>query len=207
MKSPHLMLDFALRPRYAEHLVRTIADCTMTSLDKMLHTIGTTLDIVYMADDYCSQLGPLFSPEIFEAVIWPYLHEAVARTHAYNKKFLLHCCGNVRPLLPMIIDAGVDILEPVQTRAEGMDPVGLKRDFGKDLCFWGGVDLQQVLSRGTTEQVAAEVRRLIDVLGADGGYVLGPGHTYIQPDAPVENILTMYETARAYVPREAAVGD
>ncbi|NLF31776.1 MAG: hypothetical protein GX591_12915 [Planctomycetes bacterium] len=193
-----LMLDFALRPHYAEKLIATIADCTLAFLDKMLQTCGRSVDIVYMADDYCSQLGPLFSPEVFRVMVLPYLRKAVARTHAYNKKFLLHCCGAVRPLLGMIIDAGVDILEPIQVRAEGMDPAGLKRDFGKDLCFWGGVDLQHVLCRGSTGQVADEVRRLIDILGDGGGYVLGPGHTYIQPDAPIDNVLAMYETARTY---------
>jgi uroporphyrinogen decarboxylase len=79
-----------------------------------------------------------------------------------------------------------------------MEPRGLKRDFGKDLCFYGGVDLQQVLCRGTTQTVADEVKRLIDILGQDGGYIIGPGHTYIQVDAPIENIMAMYETAYSY---------
>ena len=87
----------------------------------------------------------------------------------------------------------------LNTRAQGMDPVGLKRDFGKDLCFYGGVDLQETLCRGTPQQVADEVRSLIDVLGEGGGYILGPGHTYIQVDAPIENIMTMYETAHTHV--------
>ena len=99
----------------------------------------------------------------------------------------------------MIVDAGADMLEPIQTHAEGMDPVSLKEDFGRDLCFYGGVDLQEVLCRGTRQQVADEVKSLIDTLGPGGGYILGPGHTYIQIDAPLENILTMYDTARTYV--------
>jgi uroporphyrinogen decarboxylase len=119
----------------------------------------------------------------------------VERAHQSNKKFLLHVCGAVRPLLPMIIDAGVDMLEPIQTRATGMDPVYLKRDFGQDICFYGGMDLQQILNQGTVDQVQHEVKRLIDILGKDGGYIFGPGHTYIQIDAPIENILAMYNTA------------
>ncbi len=196
----NLMMDFGLRPKYAERLIGTIAERTLAFMDKMLATCGKHIDIVYMADDYCSQNGPLFSPEIFRREIYPYLHAAANKAHAYNKKFLLHCCGAVRPLLGMIIDAGVDILEPIQVRAEGMDPAGLKRDFGRDLCFWGGLDLQRVLCRSTPRQVADETRRLIDILGADGGYVFGPGHTYIQPDAPVDNVLAMYEAAREYRP-------
>jgi uroporphyrinogen decarboxylase len=140
----------------------------------------------------------LFSPDDFQEFVVPYLSKFVEVTHKYNKKFLLHVCGAVRPLLPMIIDAGVDMLEPIQIRAAGMEPAGLKRDFGKDICFYGGVDLQQILCKGSPEQVADEVKRLIDILGENGGYVLGPGHTYIQIDSPIDNIISMYETAFTY---------
>ena len=192
-----LMIDFALRRDYAEHLIKTITEKCAAALHTMLESHGDGIDIVYMADDYCSQQGPLFSPSDFQEYVVPYLTEFVELVHRHNKKFLLHCCGAVRPLLPMIVDAGVDMLEPIQIRAEGMEPEGLKRDFGQDLCFYGGVDLQRILCRGTPQQVADEVKRLIDVLGKDGGYVIGPGHTYIQIDAPLENIMAMYDTAHA----------
>jgi len=193
-----LFMDFALRKKYAHHLINTIAEKSLMFLDEMLTNHSDAIDIVYMADDYCSQQGPLFSPQNFEEFVMPYLTRAVEKTHKHGKKFLLHCCGAVRPLLPMIIDAGVDMLEPIQIRAEGMEPEGLKRDFGEDLCFYGGVDLQQVLCRATPRQVSEEVKRLIDILGESGGYILGPGHTYIQIDAPIENIMAMYETVNTY---------
>ena len=193
-----LFMDFALRKDYAHYLINKIADRCLAFLDKMLADHGDCIDIVYMADDYCSQRGPLFSPQTFKEFVVPYLTRCVEKTHAHNKKFLLHCCGAVRPLLPMIIDAGVDMIEPIQIRATGMEPQGLKDDFGKDLCFYGGLDLQQVLCRSTPEQVSNEVKRLIDILGKDGGYVFGPGHTYIQIDAPLKNILAMYKTAAEY---------
>lgn len=191
----NLMMDFALRKQYAERLIRTIADKSFVYLEKLLDEHSEHIDIVYMADDYCSQQGPLFSPEAFKKFVQPYLKRFVDKVHNYGKKFLLHCCGAVRPLLPMIIDSGVDMLEPIQTRARGMEPEGLKRDFGKDLCFYGGVDMQRTLCEGTPEQVADEVKMLIDILGQEGGYIIGPGHTYIQVDTPIENIMTMYETA------------
>ena len=193
-----LMIDFAIRKGYAHYLIETITEKVLMFLEKMLGDHGDGIDIVYMADDYCSQLAPLFSPDTFEEFVMPYLKKAVQITHKHNKKFLLHVCGAVRPLLPMIIDAGVDMLEPIQVRAEGMDPEGLKRDFGKEICFYGGVDLQEVLCKGTPERVSDETKRLIDILGKDGGYIVGPGHTYIQIDAPLENILAMYETANSY---------
>jgi uroporphyrinogen decarboxylase len=193
-----LMMDFALRREYSDHLIKTVAEKTFMFLDIMLASCGKGVDIIYMADDYCSQQGPLFSPSLFKELIAPYLRRIADRVHAHDKKFLLHVCGAVRPLLPMIVDAGVDMLEPIQIRAEGMDPAGLKKDFGARICFYGGVDLQQVLCRATPQGVADEVKRLIDILGRDGGYILGPGHTYIQADAPLANILAMYETAAAY---------
>lgn len=198
-----LMMDFALNKRYAEHLINVIAERVLFFQQRMLDAFGDAVDIVYMADDYCSQRGPLFSPETFRQLVSPYLSRAAEAVHKRGKKFLLHVCGAVRPLMPMLIEAGVDMLEPIQVRASGMDPKGLKRDFGDDLCFYGGLDLQEVLCRGTPQRVRDEARRLIDVLGENGGYVFGPGHTYIQPDAPIENIMAMYETAASYRPWSA----
>ena len=193
-----LMMDFALRKEYARHLIDRIEERMMTFLDRMLTRHSDGIDIVYMADDYCSQLAPLFSPQTFEEFVFPYLSRVAEKVHRHHKKFLLHVCGAVRPLLPLIIEAGADMLEPIQVRAKGMEPAGLKRDFGKDLCFYGGVDLQRLLCQGTPEQVSDGVKRLINVLGENGGYILGPGHTYIQVDAPFENIMAMYETAYSH---------
>jgi uroporphyrinogen decarboxylase len=195
-----LFIDFSMRKNYAHYLFDTISEKSFGFLDEMLDNYGDGIDIVYMADDYCSQLGPLFSPEMFREFVFPYLSKTVEKVHRHHKKFLLHVCGAVRPLLPIIIEAGVDMLEPIQIKAEGMEPAGLKRDFGKDICFYGGVDLQDVLCKRTPAQVSDEVKRLIDILGKDGGYILGPGHTYIQIDAPIENILAMYKTAFEYRP-------
>lgn len=195
-----LFMDFAMRKDYAHHLINTITDKGLMFLEEMLGKYGEGIDIVYMADDYCSQLAPLFSPDMFREFVVPYLTKMVKMVHDYDKVFLLHVCGAVRPLLPMIIDAGVDMLEPIQIRAEGMEPVGLKLDFGKDICFYGGVDLQKTLCQGTPEEVSDEVKRLIGILGKDGGYIIGPGHTYIQVDAPMENIIAMYDTAYEYRP-------
>ena len=194
----NLMLDFALRPDYAERLIRTIADSCLLLLDKLLAN-SQGVDVIYVADDYCSQLGPLFSPRDFKKLVVPYLSQIADRTHAAGKKLLLHCCGSVRALLPMIIEAGVDVVEPLQIRAEGMEPAALKRDFGRDICFYGGIDLQQVMP-GPRQGVIDEVRRMIDIMGVDGGYILGPGHTYLQVDTPLENIEAMYETAATYRP-------
>jgi len=195
-----LMIDMVARKECADYLIKTISEISEYQLTKMLEQHGEGIDIVYMADDTCSQLAPLFSPETFNEFVAPYLKKFTGLVHKHNKKFLLHTCGSVRAFLPSIIECGVDMLEPIQISAEGMEPAGLKRDFGKDICFYGGVDLQKVLSTYSPEKVADEVKRLIDILGKDGGYIVGPGHTYIQPDTPVKNILSMYKTANEYRP-------
>ena len=196
----NLMLDFALNKNYVRHLFDTITERVLFFLDRMLDSAGDGIDIVYMADDYCSQSAPLFSPAVFKELVMPYLSAVVEKTHQHNKKFLLHVCGAVRPLLPMIIDAGVDMLEPIQTRAEGMEPKKLKTDFGNHICFYGGLDLQQTLCKATPQEVADQTRYLIDTLSQNGGYIFGPGHTYIQIDAPLKNIITMYQTAASRQP-------
>ena len=193
-----LMVDFALNRAYAHRLIDKISERSLAYLQNMLENYGEGIDIVYMADDYCSQRAPLFSPPDFREFVMPYLTAIAQKVHEHGKVFLLHCCGAVRPFLPMIIEAGVDMLEPIQIRSQGMEPLALKRDFGKDLCFYGGLDLQEVLCRASRAQVREEAKRLIDILGRDGGYVFGPGHTYIQMDAPVENIIAMYDTAATY---------
>src|ERR1019366_10626188 len=98
---------------YAHHLIGTISDISLGALNAMLESYGDGIDIVYMADDYCSQLSPLFSPRDFEEFVSPYLKQTVNLVHKHNKKFLLHCCGSVRLRLPLIIEAGVDMLQPV----------------------------------------------------------------------------------------------
>jgi len=189
------MLDLGLQPEVATAIMRRAEDYLVPALERLCREAGDSFDIFYMADDYCSADGPLLSPEIFRESIKPYLTTLATICHRNNKKFLLHVCGAVRKLLPDILDAGVDLLEPIQTSAAGMDVEGLKRDFGDRLTFYGSIDLIRVLSRGTPEDVRQEVLKNFRILGKGGGFIVGPGHTYIQPDCPIPNIIAMYETA------------
>ncbi len=189
------LVDLALDRKLAEALIERVTDYIHAALDRLLEQAPQGFDIFYMADDYCMSSGPLFSPELFRELIQPYLRKIADTLHRHGKLFLLHVCGSVRLLLPEIIEAGVDLLEPIQRRAEGMELRELKREFGRDLCFYGSVDLLETLNRGSVEEVRREVRDNIAALGPGGGFIIGPGHTYIQIDAPLENILAMYETA------------
>jgi uroporphyrinogen decarboxylase len=191
----NFMMDLALNPPLAEAIIRKVSDYLFPALERLCREAGDTFDIFYIADDFCTALGPLISPDMFRQYIQPYLTHMSGIVHQHGKKFLLHTCGAVRPLLKDIIAAGVDVLEPIQTSAAGMEVEGLKRDFGDHLAFYGSIDLIKVLSQGSPAEVRQEVLRNFGVLGKNGGFIVGPGHTYIQPDVPLENILAMYETA------------
>ena len=132
---------------------------------------------------------------MFRKLIKPRLATLFAHIHqlAPNAKLFFHSCGNVRPLLPDFIEIGVDILNPIHVAASGMEPRALKRDFGKDIVFWGGgVDTQDILPHGTPQQVRDDVHRNIDALAPGGGFVFNTVHN-IQADVPPENVVAMWE--------------
>jgi uroporphyrinogen decarboxylase len=114
-------------------------------------------------------------------------------------KLAFHCCGSVAQIIDDLIEIGVDVLNPVQTNAAGMDPATLKRKYGAKLAFWGAMDNHSVLPRGSTTDVKRMVEKRIEQLGEGGGYILSPCHN-IQPDVPAENIVAMFDHAREYVP-------
>jgi uroporphyrinogen decarboxylase len=189
------MQDLGENPEIAEALIQKVLEYTLPAIKRLCCEAGDAWDIYYIADDFCTARGPMISPTMFRSYIKPYLRSIADIVHSHGKKFLLHTCGSVRTLLPDVIDAGVDVLEPIQTSAEGMEVNALKRDFGAHMAFYGSIDLINVLSKGTPQEVRNEVIKNFKVLGRGGGFIVGPGHTYIQPDAPLENILAMYETA------------
>jgi corrinoid protein of di/trimethylamine methyltransferase len=155
--------------------------------------------VVQEADDLAGQFGLLISPQIYREVVKP-RHKKImdfikARTDA---KIFFHSCGAIREIIPDMIDIGIDIINPVQVSAAGMESSALKRDFGKDITFWGGlVDTQGVFTNGTEQQVRNEVRRRIDDLGAGGGFIAATVHN-IQANVPPENVMAMWETLQEY---------
>ncbi|MGB3717580.1 MAG: uroporphyrinogen decarboxylase family protein [Candidatus Promineifilaceae bacterium] len=167
-----------------------------TALDEL----GDLVEVVTYADDYGTQQSQLISPAMFRKQLKPLVQQILELqgTLAPHAKRFFHSDGNVRPLIPDFIEMGVDILNPIQSTATGMDPVDLKRDFGRDLVFWGGgVDTQGILPNGTPQEVKDDVRRNIEVLASGGGYVFNTVHN-IQADVPPQNILAMWEALQEY---------
>jgi len=183
----------------------THQDLVATMLDRMvefkcafweraLREIGDLVDVVIEADDMAGQERLLFSPVTYRRLVKPRHKRLFEFIKAQAPvKLFFHSCGSIRPLIPDLIEVGVDILNPVQIAAAGMDPVALKRDFGRDLVFWGGgVDTQRVLGTGTPSQVRDDVRRNIEALAPGGGFVFAAVHD-IQANVPAENIMAMWD--------------
>ena len=193
------LIDFASNTSFLECFFDKILELKMAYWEKMLAEVGDLVTAVLESDDMGSQIDMLFSPRAYRQFVKPRHTKLYSfiKTNSRAKLFF-HSCGAIRKVLPDLIEAGVDILNPVQVSAAGMDSAELKRDFGKDLTFWGGgVDTQHVLGDGTVQEVRDEVHRRINDLAPGGGFVFATVHA-IQRNVPPENVLAVWETLRQY---------
>ena len=190
------MIDMLTEPEIAAGIMNRLTDFFCEYIRRCMEAAGDKFDMVYTYDDIASQNGLLFSKELWRELVRP-CHERLNKViHSYGKKVMYHSCGAVYPLIGELADNGMDVLNPLQPLAAGMDFTKIKTEFGKRLCFHGGIDIQQMLPHGTPDEVRAAVRSAIDRLGPDG-YILTSAH-HIQADTPVENILAMYDEAVKY---------
>jgi uroporphyrinogen decarboxylase len=193
------LMDLVAEPEFAEAFLDRLTRTICTAQDLFLREVGDLIDIHFTADDLAGQTGPLIAPALYRRLIKPRWARVIqtikARTQA---KIFYHSCGAVAEFIPDLIEIGVDILNPVQVSARGMDAAELKRKWGDRLSFWGGgCDTQQVLPRGTPQQVREEVRGRIRDLALGGGFVFNPVHN-IQPLAPPENVVAMFNAAHEF---------
>jgi uroporphyrinogen decarboxylase len=187
------MMDLVRDESFATALLDTLLELYVEFYDVYLEAVGPYVQIVALGDDLGMQTGPLISPALYRRLIKPRHKELYDFIHARTEaKIMHHTCGSVFPLVQDLIDVGVDILNPIQTSAQGMDPAALKREFGERLVFHGGIDVQQILPFATPDRVREEVRRIVATLGRGGGYIFAPSHN-IQADVPPQNVLAMYE--------------
>ena len=192
-----IMTDMSDDPGLVKAIVSKIMNFRTEHVTCMLEAASGQADILQLADDYGTQNGLMMSPDMWCEFFGPSLKCLADLAHQYGLKVFLHSCGSVRELVPDLIDIGIDILNPIQVRARGMDPRELKKTFGRDLCFHGSIDTQHTLPFGSRADVVEEVRDRIEVLGDRGGFILAPTHT-IEPDTPLENVVAMYEAAERY---------
>jgi len=194
------LMDLVESPAAAGHLLDRILEVKLDYWRSALAALGDLVDVAAEGDDYGTQQSMLVSPATFRSVFKPRLAELVRamKQGAPGAFVFFHSCGSVRKILPDFIEIGIEVLNPVQTTAAGMEPLALKRDFGKDVSFWGGgVDTQGVLPRGTPAEVRDDVRRHVDALAPGGGFVFCTIHN-IQADVPPENVAAMVEELRSH---------
>jgi len=193
--------DMVTNQPFAEALLEIIMEIKMRYWARALELVGPNVMMVSEADDLASQNRCLVSRELYRKLLKPRhtrLFSFIKQRARVPVKVFYHSCGAVAPLIPDLIEAGIDILNPVQVSAAGMDTAGLKKQFGKELTFYGGgVDTQEVLPRGTPQQVRDEVRRRIDDLAPGGGFIFNTVHN-IQADVPPGNIVAMWEALQEY---------
>jgi uroporphyrinogen decarboxylase len=185
-------LDLALNPDLAEAIIGHIVAYFLEYNQRVFAAAGGAIDIFMMGDDFGTQQGPMMSLKTWRRFFRPGFAAFIELAHRHNLKVMHHTCGSVVELIPDFIECGLDILQSVQPQAAGMDLGRLRAEFGRDLCFQGGMDIQRVLPHGTPAEVREHVRAQIEAAGHDGGYILCTAHN-LQADTPLANALALFE--------------
>jgi uroporphyrinogen decarboxylase len=156
------------------------------------------IDFYFFGNDFGSQRALLISPEMWRKFYKPYVARLIEQAHQYGAAAGLHSCGDIHEIFPDLIEIGLDVINPIQVSAENMDPEKLKREYGQDIVFFGGIDENEILANRTEAEVREETRRIIDILGSDDKYIVAASHDYLLPEIPAQNIAAMYDEAKKY---------
>ena len=189
-------IDLIENPEIVHFCLDKLFDLCYVNTQWIYEQIPGQVMITYVAEDLGGQEGLMYSPEQIRTFLLPRMKKMIDLAHEAGAFVFHHSDGAIRDTLPDMIEAGIDVLNPIQWRCKGMEREALKRDFGNSLIFHGGMDNQYTLAFGSVNEVNQEVEDNLRILGKDGGYILAPCHN-IQPVSPVENIVAMYETAYA----------
>lgn len=189
----HTLFDLAARPAVARQMLKQAGRFAVHLSEQACTRFA--LDWLWAGDDVGGQFGMMMSPDCWREMILPELAEIFAVGKSRGLWVAFHCCGAIRPLIPDLIEAGLDVLNPIQCNCPGMAPVELKAEFGADIAFMGGVDTQDLLPHATADEVRRATAELLEQMTAGGGgYILAASHT-VPPETPLENIWAMYDAA------------
>ncbi|MBM3957846.1 MAG: hypothetical protein FJ313_07330, partial [Gemmatimonadetes bacterium] len=189
------LIDLIERPEFTHHLLKRLADTFYEYHARCFEATRGLAQMTQVTDDFGTQKGLMISRQAFEEIYRPHMERAIELAKSFDLIVFHHDDGAIRPLIPDLVEMGIDVLNPIQWRCPGMDPAELKESFGDRLCFHGGIDNQGVMPFGTPDDVRAEVAHKLATLGRDGtGYIVAPCHN-LQLNTPVENILALYEAA------------
>jgi hypothetical protein len=191
-------ISTAVRRDYVYKVFEKQCEIALKNIELVAKAVGDRVQVVFVSGtDFGTQRGLFISPQAYRDLYKPFHKQVNDQIHKLtNWKTFIHSCGSIYQLIPDLIEAGFDVLNPVQCSADGMDPTRLKKEFGRSVVFWGGgVDTQQTLPFGTPEEVYKQVRERIDIFAADGGFVFNSIHN-IQSDVPVDNILAIFKAIK-----------
>lgn len=195
----HMLMDLLADQHHLSRLLDKLMEMHLSGLEKKIRAVGDLVDVIRFGDDLGMTTGPFMDLEIFRKFFKPRYKELNDYVKQNSRmKIFFHSCGSIRSFIPDLIEAGFDVLNPVQTNCYGMDAKGLKRDFGREITFWGGgVDTSSVLPTASPEEVRADVLDRCEILSKDGGFVFAPIHN-ILPEVPPENIVAAYEAVNEF---------
>ena len=186
------LLDLAMNPDIPFYIMERLTEIYVEITDRFLSAAGERVDMVYFYDDVATQNSLMISKAMWAQYVKPHHKRIIDISKAHNKRVMYHCDGALYPLIPALIDLGIDVLNPIQADAKDMHPLQLKNEFGDRLSFHGGIDIIQTLPNETPQGVQNEVKTRIRQLGTNGGYIMASSH-HIQADTPLENIEAMYD--------------
>jgi uroporphyrinogen decarboxylase len=198
----NILVDVMINQDMVDYLQERFVSFFIEDFYRTMEASGRRIDVFWALTDLGTQERLLMGREAMDRYIFKPLKRMADVVHREGVKLMFHSCGAVREVIPDLIACGVDILNPLQPAAKGMEPAGLKKDFGENLAFHGGIDIQYLLPQKTPDVVAAETQRVAGILCDHGGYVLSPSHN-IQLDTPTQNILAMYRTEARRLEKEA----
>lgn len=184
-------------PELVDTLLTHIVDYYFEVSRRIFDAAADVIDIFFIGNDFGGQTGPLIGEKLFRRFFVPHLKRLADLGHDYGLRVLMHCCGGFAPLIPAMIEAGLDGVQALQPTCRGMNPADLKAEFSNKMVLMGAVDTQMLIE-GTPEQARAETHRVLDIMKPGGGYICSPSHDYLLPETPVENVLALYETVREY---------
>lgn len=191
------LIELLAEAEFAHRYIGRITEIQLSAYQSILEAMGDDIEGFFIIDDLAMQSGLMISPDTYRTMIKPYHKQIFDLIHQHDKRIIYHSCGSIVGLIPDLIEIGIDALNPLQFSAAHMDPLYLKQEFGKEIVLWGGgCSTQSTLAFGSPRDVTDEVRRRMDILAKDGGYVFAAEHC-IQPGTPVDNIIAMFESVNS----------
>jgi hypothetical protein len=184
-------------PEMIDALMKHIVDYYVGVSARIFDVAADVIDIFFIGNDFGGQTGPLIGEKTFRRFLQPHLKRLIDLGHDYDLKVLMHCCGGFAPLIPAMLEIGLDGLQALQPTCRGMNPAEIRSQFGGKILLMGAVNTQ-LLIEGTPNQVRDETRRILEIMKPGGGYICSPSHDYLLPETPVENVIAMYDTIREY---------